>query len=87
MQLSAVSCFQKYLSKSQKGQTKINSDCNGTRTRNHLVRKRTLNHLAKNKQLCFFKPQLLSLGLAFLFLQIGVRNIKYTATMFKNYLQ
>ena len=23
------------------------SDCNGTRTRNHLVRKRTLNHLAK----------------------------------------
>ena len=23
------------------------SDCNGTRTHNHLVRKRTLNHLAK----------------------------------------
>ena len=23
------------------------SDCNGTRTDNHLVRKRTLNHLAK----------------------------------------
>ena len=25
----------------------IISDCNGTRTHNHLVRKRTLNHLAK----------------------------------------
>ena len=24
--------------------------CNGTRTHNHLVRKRTLNHLAKQKQ-------------------------------------
>ena len=26
---------------------KINHDCNWTRTHNHLVRKRTLNHLAK----------------------------------------
>ena len=25
----------------------ISSDCNGTRTHNHLVHKRTLNHLAK----------------------------------------
>ena len=25
----------------------LNSDCNGTRTHNHLLRKRTLNHLAK----------------------------------------
>ena len=25
----------------------ILSDCNGTRTHNHLIRKRTLNHLAK----------------------------------------
>ena len=24
------------------------SDCNGTRTHNHLVRKRTLNHLTKS---------------------------------------
>ena len=28
-------------------QTSILSDCNGIRTQNHLVRKRTLNHLAK----------------------------------------
>ena len=27
--------------------TLVNSDCSGTRTHNHLVRKRTLNHLAK----------------------------------------
>ena len=26
---------------------KISSECNGTQTHNHLVRKRTLNHLAK----------------------------------------
>ena len=27
------------------------TDCNGTRTQNHLVRKRTLNHLAKLAQM------------------------------------
>ena len=26
---------------------KLSSDCNGTRTHNHLARKQTLNHLAK----------------------------------------
>ena len=35
--------------KNKKTKTKINdlSHCNGTRTHNQLVRKRTLNHLAK----------------------------------------
>ena len=27
--------------------SEVLSDCNGTRTHNHLIRKRTLNHLAK----------------------------------------
>ena len=33
--------------KADKGNSVVLSDCNGTRTHNHLVRKRTLNHLAK----------------------------------------
>ena len=44
----------KYLTKVEKsskiGQEKkglISSDCNGIRSHNHLIRKRTLNHLAK----------------------------------------
>ena len=35
------------------------SDCNGTRTHNHLVRKRTLNHLAKLDNIRHFKFLLL----------------------------
>ena len=33
--------------KDQNRLTEIKIDCNWTRTQNHLVRKRTLNHLAK----------------------------------------
>ena len=39
--ISIVNAFDKILKQSNR------SECNGTRTHNHLVRKRTLNHLAK----------------------------------------
>ena len=43
------------------------SDCNGTRTHNHLVRKRTLNHL-RTKWLCVRVPlQSLKLQISRLF--------------------
>ena len=45
------------------------SDCNCTRTQNYLVRKQTLNHLAKlavlDKTLCIFRKQLKCLSCSF----------------------
>ena len=39
--------FWKYVNNKWKYKVKIPSDCNGTRTHNHLVHRRTLNHLAR----------------------------------------
>ena len=52
--------FSKLILKHLKGKTALqdillNGDCNGTRTHNHIVRKRTLNHLAKLVSYKIFK--------------------------------
>ena len=40
-------CFKVYAFMTVNNENKLCYECNGTRTHNHLVHKRTLNHLAK----------------------------------------
>ena len=53
------------------------SDCNGTRTHNHLIRKRTLNHLAKLASLASLAKWLsVRLRIKWLWVRVPLQSLK-----------